>query len=411
MSNIDKIIEISEYETKEVTPFHLFTLEEERIIEEDFKDKIKLTFKSGNRSFIESQQYVGFIVLPNHIISIKPKISGISFINMIKYALSLPIINLNEIDLKEIDNYFDIIVLLLLQELEILFQRGLNSGYLPFQDNITAVKGKILFKEHIQYNFSREDRTYCSFSELSNDILENRIIKYALFLLCRYYFRDQEIESKILSNYKKLESITTAPISLDNFRSIQYTPLNNHYKNILTLCELILSDSTIDAENIGERTIRSFLIDMNKLFEKFVANLLKDKIENYHIELQSIGYADITEQMFKLVPDIIINDNNGKPILLLDTKYKKLDNLPEDKDRRQVTDYSTFLQVKNIGLIYSGKKIEDYLPRNPISLKQHIKLHLLSFNLKAYNSSEFEDRCNYFIKELLKILRQLENYD
>ena len=53
MSNQDNVIEISEYELKEIPSSFEFTSEEENIIETDFKDKIKLSYKSGNRCFIE----------------------------------------------------------------------------------------------------------------------------------------------------------------------------------------------------------------------------------------------------------------------------------------------------------------------------------------------------------------------
>ena len=408
MSNQDNVIEISEYELLEIPSSFEFTSEEENIIETDFKDKIKLSYKSGNRCFIEAQQFVGYIILPGHIIDIKPKVTGISFINMIKYAMNLPELKIPAIKLKEINNYYHILVIFLLEELEILFQKGLNSGYIPYEDSITTVKGKILFKEHLNSNYNRLDRIYCSFSEFSLDILENRIIKYTLYCLCHCPFNDENIESQLLSCYNKLDYINLTSISLDFFKSIQYTPLNNHYQNIMTLCELILKDSSIDDEMIGERTIKSFLIDMNKLFEKFVANLLKERLSDYKLESQITSYADTAEKAYKLIPDIVIKNRKEKFLLILDTKYKKLDTSPESGDRDQVTSYSLFMEVKNIGLLYSGRKSEESTIKSPIPLKQQVNLHLLIFNLKAYKESEFEERCSEFIIQLLSILKRIE---
>lgn len=409
MSNVeDNIIEISEYELKEISSFFQFTEEEEKIIDNEFKDKIKLLYKSGNRCFIESQQFVGYIILPNHIINIKPKVTGISFINMVKYALNLPELKIPEIRLKEINNYYHILVLFLLEELEILFQKGLNSGYVQHDDNINTVRGKVLFKEHINSNSFRQDRIYCSFSELSIDTLENKIIKYTIYSLCHCHFNDRDIESKLLSCYKKLDGITLNSISHDIFQSIQYTPHNNHYRNIITLCELILKDSSVDDELIGEKTVKSFLIDMNKLFEKFVTNLLRERLVDYNIESQMTSYADTAEKAFKLIPDIIIKNTTGRLLLVLDTKYKKLDKSPESGDRDQVTAYSLFMKVRDIGLLYSGRKSDEDLVASPISLKQQINLHLLMFNLKAYTESEFEQKCSNFIKDLSNVLRIIE---
>ena len=52
-------------------------------------------------------------------------------------------------------------------------------------------------------------------------------------------------------------------------------------------------DSSIDEENIGEKTAISFLIDMNKLFEKFVVNILRETLpqidHKYEIQEQKKG--------------------------------------------------------------------------------------------------------------------------
>jgi hypothetical protein len=125
----EELIEIEEYESKDISSYLPFTLEEEKILEDEFNDKINLTYKSGNRCFIESQQYVGFIILPRHIISIRPKIKGINFINMARYALKLPELNIPEINLKQIHNYFHILVLFILQELDIIFQKVRRQSY------------------------------------------------------------------------------------------------------------------------------------------------------------------------------------------------------------------------------------------------------------------------------------------
>ena len=51
---------------------------------------------------IQTKEYVGYIILPHHIISIAPKIPQISFINMLKYAISLG---------KVIPDYFDYVII------------------------------------------------------------------------------------------------------------------------------------------------------------------------------------------------------------------------------------------------------------------------------------------------------------
>ena len=111
---------------------------------------------------------------------------------MVRYALKLPELGQRYLEIaKEEDrNYYDILVLFLIQELEKILHEGILYGYRNHEDNITCIRGKILFKEHITYNHFRPDRICCSFSDFSPDILENQIIKYTLFYLSHCYFVD-----------------------------------------------------------------------------------------------------------------------------------------------------------------------------------------------------------------------------
>jgi hypothetical protein len=57
-----------------------FTDKEVRIIQTEFNDKLELVPTLGGQYAIKTMQHVGYIVLPNHIISISPKIPGIAFL-------------------------------------------------------------------------------------------------------------------------------------------------------------------------------------------------------------------------------------------------------------------------------------------------------------------------------------------
>jgi 5-methylcytosine-specific restriction enzyme subunit McrC len=100
-------------------------------------------------------------------------------------------------------NYYDIIILFFLEELEKLLFRGLSTGYKIYDDNLSCIRGKILFKERLNHNYNRNDKIFCSYSELTTDILENRIIKYTLYYLSQGYFLDDTIDSKLLNYYNR----------------------------------------------------------------------------------------------------------------------------------------------------------------------------------------------------------------
>jgi 5-methylcytosine-specific restriction endonuclease McrBC regulatory subunit McrC len=70
---------------------------------------------------------------------------------------------------------------------------------------------------------------------------------------------------------------------------------------------------------------------MNLLFEEFIAEFIKKNKENIDLNINNINSQVSNKYLFKnnkfnLKPDIIINYFNNE-ILIIDTKYKKLDKL------------------------------------------------------------------------------------
>ena len=190
-------------------------------------------------------------------------------------------------------------------------------------------------------------------------------------------------------------------MALEAFTAIEYTPLNEHYKTILNLCELFLRDSSLNQEKIGERTAMSFLIDMNKLFEAFVSNLLIERLEGYEVQPQKMLYPETEGNRLRMILDLLISKNE-KPVLILDTKYQQFVNSPKEDHIYQLYYYSSNTNVKNCCLIYPGEAFYRQYPQ-----QQDIMLHVILLDLRASKPSEFEDNCSGFINTILDVLGSL----
>jgi 5-methylcytosine-specific restriction enzyme subunit McrC len=263
-----------------------FNLNELSIIQHEFGSKIKVIFKANQQQAVKAEQYVGYVILPNHLIKIQSKLEGINFINMIKYSLGLLKIKEEDLPVAESRYFYDILISFLLRGVESIIKRGLYNYYIETNENLNVIRGKILFREHLSYNFDRSDKVFCSFSELTPDILENQIIKFTLFYLSRGDFIDDSINTRLFTLYKKLDNVELKPINRNVFNDINYTPLNEHYRPVINLCELLLRESSVDIENLGQKSSFSFLIDMDRLFQDFVGNFLRDKIGEKNVKLQ-----------------------------------------------------------------------------------------------------------------------------
>jgi 5-methylcytosine-specific restriction enzyme subunit McrC len=398
------LIKIEEY--KESAEVEIaFDTEELNIIQNEFKNKIEVIFKSNHQQTVKAKQHVGYVILPNHIINIEPKIKGINFINMVRYALDLLGIKEQDLPATENRNFYDILVSFFLHMVESLVKRGLHNKYVEVNENINVVRGKILFKEHILNNLNRPDKVFCGFSELTPDILENQIIKFTLFYLSRCTFIDNTLNSHLLTLYKKLDNVELKPQAANTFQSITYTPLNEHYRPMINLCDLLLRDSSIDIETIGQKSSLSFLINMDKLFEDFVGNFLKEKLGKHNVKLQRKAYPEISNKnnaALYVHLDIQLFHNNS-PIMILDTKYKEYRGKPEEEEVAQMVLYSNSTRIKQCVLVYTGvsKSIQPYY------LKENIMLHIVLIDLAATNAKEFQRNCAKFVNDITMIMNQV----
>jgi len=168
-------------------------------------------------------------------------------------------------------------------------------------------------------------------------------------------------------------SVEKIPISLHDFNKITYTRLNQHYEKIHQLCKLILTSTGI-ADFYKQKIpfVNSFFVDMNVIFEAFVAKLF-DQYYPLPIETQKGKRAWVTNEgsAANIRTDILIYDNMGKPKSIIDTKYKKK---LKESDRFQIGFY-----------IHEYEKREGFaiLPRHSestdhqiISKQQEIKINV-----------------------------------
>jgi 5-methylcytosine-specific restriction endonuclease McrBC regulatory subunit McrC len=103
---------------------------------------------------------------------------------------------------------------------------------------------------------------------------------------------------------------------------------------------------------------------MHQIFELFVGRFLEEHFAEhprFSVEIQPQLFLD-TEQKEAGIPDIVIL-RDGRPYLILDTKYKLFDGKPSNEDRNQMFMYCHTMGVRRAVLIYSDPNL-DYFRRD-----------------------------------------------
>lgn len=268
-------------------------------------------------------------------------------------------------------DWFELLTRLLAMNLHRLMKRGLEHSYLMVEETIPVMRGRwqverqITRRPHLRHVF---DVVY---DEFSPDTALNRVFRFVVEHLLPIT-RDNGNRRLLRDIYKWLAGVqrlgSIAPASLDQ---IHFTRLNERFRPVFNLARLFIENSTFQLSS-GQYHTFAFVFNMDRLFEEFVYEfmlrhrrwLLPDVWLDVRIKAQSQGKAIyLAQQMparhhvFRLYPDILFTSVSGKPVLIIDTKYKRLKRdsrrlgVSED-DMYQMLAYSTRLDCSRTLLLY-----------------------------------------------------------
>ena len=128
---------------------------------------------------------------------------------------------------------------------------------------------------------------------------------------------------------------------------VRYTRLDEHYRHPVELARLIIENSSLELLH-GEVTGAGFLIDMNKVFERFLYVALGEALCLPERQWkQGAGLTLDEDRRISMNPDLswwppIPAENGSRPIFVGDAKYKKLETLgSQNADIYQMLAYCT----------------------------------------------------------------------
>jgi 5-methylcytosine-specific restriction enzyme subunit McrC len=323
--------------------------EYEEVKNSDLKDHIintselhkyfKLEWKT-----LKARQYCGILNFNGIDFYLLPKIAKGNnddqnlniFIYMLKYVYNIKLENENIGSSQNIKtkNLLEMFIQLFAHTLLIELKKGIYKEYITEQDNLTTLKGKYLINENIKHNFTK-NKIYCEFDEFSANNSLNQFFLYTIKYLQKFV-KEKKLLKQCELIFDEVENLT---IDINKL-NIHFNRLNQRFKTSYEVALLLLQRS-IPLFSQGKKSF-AFLFDMNILFEKFIAKVvksidLKAKIQNKD------SFGDLV-----LKPDIILDN------LIIDTKYKKLKSIDDIKqsDKLQAFAYGINYNVDNVILLY-----------------------------------------------------------
>ncbi|MEB6624892.1 McrC family protein [Acinetobacter pittii] len=331
---------------------------------------------------------------------------------MLNVSLHLPFRETGEANLNRFKQpIHEWIIQQFLKAFEKLIQCGLRFDYHRIQEDQKFLRGQL---QHAKY--MRQPPTKRHIFPLEHDVYEvnrpeNRLIKTALDVICK---KTKDPENWRLAHELRLMvgEIPKSQNIQQDFKLWQSGRLLVLYTEIKPWTELILSEF-MPVSTQGDWKGISLLFPMEKLFEHYVAYHLRRELKEWDVKTQVSNQHICTfkeKPIFRLKPDIYIQHRCFPYKIILDTKWKLLDQNDrnrrfglKDSDVQQMFAYSHYYldHASEVILIYpyQKNKFEDEICFKFNVQNDQAMLRVIPFNLdkpydfiKSISSSNFESK-------------------
>lgn len=231
-----------------------------------------------------------------------------------------------------------------------LIKRGLKSDYVRQSDNLGFLKGKLNVGKQVRQNFINKHKFFCEYDEFMLDRPANRLLHSAL-LKVKGFARssaNQKLLQELLFVFHEIPKSTDHKLDITK---LQQDRGMNYYQTPLEWCRLILNGFSPQTMK-GSTNAASLLFPMEKVFEDYVAKILKEQLARDCPELtlstQATGqHLAIYNNRgkFSLRPDLLIQHGPINKVVL-DTKWKLLDSSVTHSNISQSDVYQMFAYAK-----------------------------------------------------------------
>ena len=238
-----------------------------------------------------------------------------------------------------------------LRTVERIVKSGLRSDYSSRQDNLFALRGKLLMAPHLRQNLYRADRFFTDHDEFSTDRPENRLLHAALRRVLMASQANQQLARELQFVFADVPASAQPRI---DFRRMRLDRGMGYYVDALAWARLILDEES-PLTGTGGHHAPSLLFPMEAVFEAFVAKhlarqlarplVLKTQARSHHL----VRHRE--QNWFRLKPDLLIREA-GRDALVLDTKWKLLDSLKANGTDKYGLSQGDFYQLQAYGQSY-----------------------------------------------------------
>jgi 5-methylcytosine-specific restriction enzyme subunit McrC len=357
-----RVLELEEYVTLELPRDELSEAGGEQLWRQ-YGSKVSVEFpsvKTGGKWQLTPQGWVGYIVLSDDLhLRLKPKVPIANLFRMLEYAYRLRI-HLADglVDCATLEDFYERLAHILARRVLDRGRRGFYRTYVAESDDLPYVRGQLDTRRLISRPW--ETRLQCLYEEHTGDVVENQILAWTLGGIARSGLCSKRVMPTVRTAYRSIQSfVSPVPQPASACVGRLYNRLNDDYEPLHGLCRFFLEHSGPHLDT-GDRAMLPFLIDMNRLFELFVAEWLREHLPKTH-SIEAQEHVEIAQTgNLEFIVDLVLYDAvTNQPISVLDTKYKR-PKTPDQHDIQQVVTYAVSKKCLDAALIYPLELVDGF---------------------------------------------------
>ncbi|MCC2590970.1 McrC family protein [Chryseobacterium sp. MFBS3-17] len=352
----------------------VFEYQKLRIGEDGFKENhlnslVKFNEKNGNKYFtpiyngVQFGSYVGVIQVGGLTIEILPKADrdtsnskenknlwqGV-LLNMLRVCKHIQVDNVSETGLKKkYNSILEVYYEIFLNEVEQLVKKGLIKKYRRIENNQLSLKGKLVFSRDIERNLVHKERFFCEHQVYDKDHVIHQILFQALRIL------DDLVSNNLRDKVKRLlfefNDFTCSDFNAKHFEKLKLDRKSQPYQKSLDIAKMLILNYSPNL-NSGQDQMLTLLFDMNKLWEEYIYRVLQRHADNSDYSVSAQETQNFWEHK-TIRPDIVVTNNHNQEKIIIDTKWKIVDNNnPSDDDLKQMFTYNLHWGASKSILLY-----------------------------------------------------------